>query len=168
MVNIDNEYILTEISKKFGGKVISAYEPYGLLTIEFDKNNIVELLQFLYSHEELQMQFLTDVCGIHYPDVKGKEIGIIYHIHSLINNVRLRVKCFVPIENPSIDTASFLFSSANWQERETFDFYGVNFIGHTNLKRILNADEMDYFPMRKEYPLEDGTRTDKDDSYFGR
>jgi len=168
MINIDNEYILNEITNQFGEKVISSYQPYGLLTIEFDKNNIKDLLQFLYDHPELQMQFLTDVCGIHYPNEIGKEIGVIYHIHSLINNVRLRIKCFMPIDNPSIDSATFLFSSANWQERETFDFYGVNFVGHPNLKRILNADEMDYFPMRKEYPLEDGTRTDKDDSYFGR
>jgi NADH-quinone oxidoreductase subunit C len=168
MVNINNEYILTEITNQFGEKVYSSYEPYGLLTIEFDKNSIKDLLSFLYNHKELQMQFLTDVCGTHYPDVKGKEIGVIYHIHSLINNVRLRVKCYMPIENPSIDSATFLFRSANWQERETFDFYGVNFVGHPNLRRILNADEMDYFPMRKEYPLEDGTRTDKDDSYFGR
>jgi NADH-quinone oxidoreductase subunit C len=53
-------------------------------------------------------------------------------------------------------------------ERETYDFYGVNFIGHPNLKRILNVDEMDYFPLRKEFPLEDQTRADKDDEMFGR
>jgi NADH-quinone oxidoreductase subunit C len=51
---------------------------------------------------------------------------------------------------------------------ETYDFYGVNFVGHPNLKRILNVDEMDYFPMRKEYPLEEQTRVDKDDEMFGR
>lgn len=168
MVQIDNQYILAELQSQFGDRIYSSYEPYGLLTIELDKNSIKEALQFLYNHKELQMQFLTDVCGIHYPNNKGKEIGTIYHVHSLINNIRLRIKCFMPIENPSIDSVSSLFKSANWQERETFDFYGVNFIGHPNLKRILNADEMDYFPLRKEYPLEDGTRTDKDDSYFGR
>ncbi|MCR6721440.1 MAG: NADH-quinone oxidoreductase subunit C [Chitinophagaceae bacterium] len=53
-------------------------------------------------------------------------------------------------------------------ERETYDFYGINFIGHPNLKRILNVDEMDYFPMRKEFPLEDQSRVDKDDEMFGR
>jgi NADH-quinone oxidoreductase subunit C len=168
MVQIDNQYILTELQGKFGERIYSSYEPYGLLTIELDKNSIKDVLKFLYDHKELQMQFLTDVCGIHYPQVVGKELGVVYHVHSLINNIRLRIKCFMPIGNPSIDSATFLFSSANWQERETFDFYGINFIGHPNLKRILNADEMDYFPMRKEYPLEDGTRTDKDDSYFGR
>ena len=53
-------------------------------------------------------------------------------------------------------------------ERETYDFFGVNFIGHPNLIRILNVDEMNYFPLRKEYPLEDLQRDDKDDKMFGR
>jgi NADH-quinone oxidoreductase subunit C len=53
-------------------------------------------------------------------------------------------------------------------ERETFDFFGVNFLNHPNLKRILNVDDMDYFPLLKQYELEDATRTDKDDRYFGR
>jgi NADH-quinone oxidoreductase subunit C len=53
-------------------------------------------------------------------------------------------------------------------ERETFDFFGVKFNGHPNLVRILNEDSMDYFPMRKEFQLEDATREDKDDRYFGR
>ena len=69
---------------------------------------------------------------------------------------------------PDVFTATQLYSSANWMERETFDFYGVNFVGHPNLIRILNVDEMDYFPMRKQYPLEDQTRVDKDDAMFGR
>ena len=114
------------------------------------------------------MQFLTDVCGIHYPDNAGKELGVIYHLHSLQNNLRLRIKCFMPNDAPEIDTVSSVFASANWQERETFDFYGIHFTGHPDLRRILNVDEMDYFPLRKEYPLEDQTRTDKDDTYFGR
>jgi NADH-quinone oxidoreductase subunit C len=53
-------------------------------------------------------------------------------------------------------------------ERETYDFYGIEFTDHPNLTRILNVDEMEYFPLRKEYPLEDATRTDKEDQYFGR
>jgi NADH-quinone oxidoreductase subunit C len=93
---------------------------------------------------------------------------IVYHLHNLTENVRIRFKVFTAISEPDIFTASKLFSAANWMERETFDFYGVNFVGHPNLKRILNVDEMDYFPMRKEFPLEDQTRRDKDDEMFGR
>ena len=61
-----------------------------------------------------------------------------------------------------------LFAGANWMERETYDFFGIEFVGHPDLRRILNEDSMDYFPMRKEYALEDATREDKDDRYFGR
>jgi NADH-quinone oxidoreductase subunit C len=85
-----------------------------------------------------------------------------------VENVRIRMKIYTAIEDPKIFTATRLFESANWMERETYDFYGVNFVGHPNLKRILNVDEMDYFPLRKEYPLEDQTRIDKDDQMFGR
>lgn len=168
MADINNGYLLQQLQGKFEADIISADEPYGMLTIEFNKNKIVELLSYLCNHNQLQMQFLTDVCGIHYPDNAGKELGVIYHLHSLQNNLRLRIKCFMPNDAPEIDTVSSVFASANWQERETFDFYGIHFTGHPDLRRILNVDEMDYFPLRKEYPLEDQTRTDKDDTYFGR
>jgi NADH-quinone oxidoreductase subunit C len=168
MADINNGYLLQQLQEKFESDIISADEPYGMLTIEFNKNKIVDLLNYLYNHNQLQMQFLTDVCGIHYPDNAGKELGVIYHLHSLQNNLRLRIKCFMPNNAPEIDSVSSVFASANWQERETFDFYGIHFTGHPDLRRILNVDEMDYFPLRKEYPLEDQTRTDKDDTYFGR
>ena len=168
MADINNGYLLQQLQEKFEADIISADEPYGMLTIEFNKNKIVELLNYLYNHNQLQMQFLTDVCGIHYPDNAGKELGVIYHLHSLQNNLRLRIKCFMPKEAAEINSVTSIFSSANWQERETFDFYGIHFTGHPDLRRILNVDEMDYFPLRKEYPLEDQTRTDKDDTYFGR
>jgi NADH-quinone oxidoreductase subunit C len=67
-----------------------------------------------------------------------------------------------------VKSITSFFSAANWMERETYDFYGIIFEDHPNLKRILNVEYMDYFPMRKEYPLEDPTREDKDDRYFGR
>ena len=95
-------------------------------------------------------------------------MAVVYHLHNLVDNIRLRLKVFTGIERPDIFTATKLYSSANWMERETYDFFGINFVGHPNLKRILNVDEMDYFPMRKEYPLEDQTRIDKDDEMFGR
>ena len=78
------------------------------------------------------------------------------------------MKVFTPIATPDVYTATNIYASANWMERETYDFYGVNFVGHPDLRRILNVDEMDYFPLRKEYPLEDQSRVDKDDEMFGR
>lgn len=168
MSEVNNAFLLKELQDQFAAFITQVEEPYGLLTIELDKDQILPVMSFLMKHPELQMQFLTDVCGMHFPDDKGRELATIYHLHSFTKNIRLRIKCFMSIEAPQIASVTPLFGSANWQERETFDFFGIEFIGHPNLKRILNVDEMEYFPMRKEYPLEDQTRTDKDDKYFGR
>ena len=165
---LTNEIIRKTVIEKFGDEIISWSEPYGMLTFSSDKSLNLKVLQFLYDSPELRFQFLTDICAVHYPDNTGNEIAVVYHLHNLIDNVRVRYKVFTDIKTPDVFSASRLFEAANWMERETYDFYGVNFIGHPNLKRILNIDDMDYFPLRKEYPLEDQKRTDKDDEMFGR
>jgi NADH-quinone oxidoreductase subunit C len=165
---VTNETIQHSLTEKFGEGFFKFGESYGMLNIEAAKENNLKVLQFLFDDEALQFRFLTDLCAVHYPDDAGRELAIVYHLHNLTENVRIRFKVFTAIGEPDIFTASKLFSAANWMERETFDFYGVNFVGHPNLKRILNVDEMDYFPMRKEFPLEDQTRRDKDDEMFGR
>jgi NADH-quinone oxidoreductase subunit C len=165
---LTNQYIQEKLQEKFGDLVSNFEELYGLLSFEATAANNLKVLQFLYDEPSLQFQFLTDLCGVNFPDDAGREISVVYHLHNLTENVRLRFKIFVPVTVPDVFTACNLFSSANWMERETYDFYGVNFVGHPNLKRILNVDEMDYFPLRKEYPLEDQTRIDKDDEMFGR
>jgi NADH-quinone oxidoreductase subunit C len=165
---LTNEQIKQRLSEKFADQVTGFEEPYGMLTFEAPKELNLKVLNFLFDDEELKFRFLTDLCGVHFPDLKEKELAVVYHLHNLVDNVRIRFKVFTSISKPDIYTATGLFSSANWMERETYDFYGINFVGHPNLKRILNVDEMDYFPMRKQYPLEDQTRVDKDDEMFGR
>lgn len=165
---LTNDRIKERLIEKFGDQVSNFEEPYGMLTFEAPKDMNLKVMQFLYDDEELKFQFLTTLCAIHYPDNKGRELAMVYHLHNLSDNIRIRFKAYLDINKPDIFTATRLFEAANWLERETYDFYGVNFIGHPNLKRILNVDEMDYFPMRKEYPLEDQTRKDKDDEMFGR
>lgn len=112
--------------------------------------------------------FLTDLTGSHYPDKKGAQFQVVYHIHHLSQNLRLRLKVDLPEDNLEIPTLTDLYAAANWMERETFDFFGIQFTGHPNLTRILNVDDMDYHPMLKAYALEDETRTDKNDTFFGR
>lgn len=165
---LTNEQVLAKISAQFGSAILSSEEPYGLLTIEVETSKIHELIEWLKNDTEFQINFLTLLGGIHFPDQTGREIGVTYHLHSLIHNFRIRLKIFLSIENPEIQSIVDIYDGANWQERETFDFYGVKFLGHPNLTRILNEDSMDYFPMRKEYQLEDATREDKDDRFFGR
>ena len=80
----------------------------------------------------------------------------------------MRLEVFIPFDDPLMPTATTLWPSANWMERETFEFYGITFEGHPDLRVILNVADMDYHPLLKHYPLEDETRTDKDDRFFGR
>jgi NADH-quinone oxidoreductase subunit C len=165
---LTNETIKQRLVEKFGDELTEWAEPYGLLTFTAPAAANLKVMQFLFDDEQLRFRFLTDLTGVHYPDRKGEELSVVYHLHNLVDNVRLRLKIYVPVEKPDVFTATQLYAGANWMERETYDFYGVNFIGHPNLTRILNVDEMDYFPMRKEYTLEDPKRTDKDDEMFGR
>jgi len=165
---LTNDTIKQRLIEKFGEQVSNFSEPYGMLTFEAPKEMNLKVMTFLFDDEELKFRVLTTLCGVHYPQQKGREIAVVYHLHNLEENIRIRFKIFSDINKLDIYTATGLFSAANWLERETYDFYGVNFLGHPNLKRILNVDEMDYFPMRKEYPLEDATRKDKDDEMFGR
>ena len=167
-MSLSNETIKQRLTEKFGDQLINWEEPYGMLTFTASKEMNLKILQFLFDDAELKFQFLTDITAVHFPDNKGKELAVVYHLHNLVHNIRIRFKVFTDINKPDVFSATALYQSANWMERETFDFYGVNFVGHPNLKRILNIDEMEYFPMRKEYPLEEQSRIDKDDEMFGR
>ncbi|MBC6988064.1 NADH-quinone oxidoreductase subunit C [Hymenobacter sp. BT491] len=166
---LTNARVLANLRRMFGEDAFTDVdEPYGLLTITTTRERIHEIIQKLHQDEEMLFQFLTTMCGIHYPDHEGKELGMVYQLHSLVHNVRLRLKIFFPIADPVVPTLTDVYATANWMEREAYDFYGVIFQGHPNLIRILNVEDMDYHPMRKEYALEDGTREDKTDLFFGR
>lgn len=162
----DMENIISALSEKFSDEIVSSETLYDFPVITFKKEKIVEVIQHLYHHPETKFQYLTTLCGIHYPE--QNQITVMYQLHNLENNQRVRLKINLPADNAVTPSISHIFSAANWLERETYDFYGVSFTGHPNLKRILNVDEMIIFPMRKEYPLEDQTREDKDDAMFGR
>lgn len=166
---LESSVIQQKVMDQFGTSVSDFIPLHDILTFEVNPQAIKEVIQFLKEDETLRFNFLTDVCGIHYPEYdENRQLAVVYHLHNWIDGVRVRLKCFLPISNPEIDSVADLFSSANWQERETYDFYGIIFKGHPQLKRILNMDEMTVFPLRKEYPLEDSGRTDKDDRFFGR
>lgn len=162
-----NEFVLEALNREFPESVLSSSEPYGMLTVEIKKDDIKKVIHHL-KDSSLEFSFLTDICGIHYPENREKELGVIYHMQNMKENVRIRLKAFTSKENTEYETVTDLFSGANWMERETFDFYGIKFKGHPDMRPILNMEDLGYHPMLKEYRLEDGTRSDKDDKMFGR
>lgn len=155
-----------KLNVKFPGGVVSAELLYDYPVFTIKTSEIHDVLKFLKEDEELNFHFLTDLTG--YQTEDEKQLVAVYHLHNMPKNYRIRVKSFMDINKPEVPTATDLWAGANWMERETYDFFGIKFKGHPNLTRILNVDEMDIFPMRKEYPLEDQTREDKDDTMFGR
>jgi NADH-quinone oxidoreductase subunit C len=166
MADSQDEKLVNIIKEKFEDQVVLVEQLYDFLTITFKKDRIIEIIEFLYENPDTKYQFLTTLFAVHYPDQKA--IAIVYQLHNLVSNHRVRLKIYLPEENPSVPTLTNVFSAANWMERETYDFFGVTFDGHPNLKRILNVEDMIIFPMRKEYPLEDQTRVDKEDKMFVR
>jgi NADH-quinone oxidoreductase subunit C len=162
----ETEKLISILKEKYEDQVLQIEEPYGFLTISLKKDKIIEIIRYLYDHPQAKFQYLTTLCGIHYPDLKS--IAVMYQLHNMVSNQRVRLKIFLPEDKPVAPTLTYVFAAANWLERETYDFYGVTFEGHPNLKRILNVEDMIMFPMRKEFPLEDQTREDKNNTMFGR
>lgn len=161
-----NKLIVSKLTDKFSAAIQSNEMQTDMLCISVLKGEIQNILLFLRDDSELQFNFLTTLCGMHYPE--KEQLGVVYHLHSFVNNHRIRIKTITEIDNPTIPTATTIWPSANWMERETFEFFGIQFEGHPNLVRILNVDDFVGFPMRKDFPLEDQTREDKDDGMFGR
>ena len=189
MAEGQDEKLVNIIKENFESEVLLVEQLYDFLTITFKKDRIIEIIRFLYDNPETKFQFLTTMAAIHYPytdetrTIMGQastiepappepapvgRIALMYQLHNLYTNHRVRLKIYLPADNPTVPTLTTVFSAANWMERETYDFFGVIFDGHPDLRRILNVDDMTAFPMRKEFPLEDPNRVDKKDFYFGR
>jgi NADH/F420H2 dehydrogenase subunit C len=162
-----NALIIEKLNANFADKISHAAEQSGIFGIEVEASALKAVVTFL-KNSELNFMFLTDICAVHFPEKTGQEFQIVYHLHNLIDNKRLRLKANLSQNNIEIDSLSDLYAGANWMERETYDFYGVKFKNHPDLRPILNMEDLGYHPLRKEYRLEDETRTDKNDAMFGR
>jgi NADH-quinone oxidoreductase subunit C len=163
---IEISKILGFLREQFGDAVIETETQYDFEVVTIQSDAIVPVISSLKNHPEFSFEYLTTLCGIHYPD--KNQFGVMYQLHSLSNNFRIRLKTYLSEEFPTVRSLTSVFKSANWMERETYDFYGIHFEGHPDLRRILNVETMIAFPMRKEFPLEDQIRTDKEDKMFGR
>lgn len=160
------DQVKEKLNARFPEAIKSSELLYDFPVFTVEHAHTHDILKFLKEDADLNFHFLTDLTGMQTAD--EKQLGVIYHLHNMVQNKRVRIKTFFDINKPEIPTATDLWDGANWMERESYDFFGIRFKGHPNLVRILNVDEMDIFPLRKEYPLEDQTREDKDDKMFGR
>ncbi|MBP8822957.1 MAG: NADH-quinone oxidoreductase subunit C [Flavobacteriales bacterium] len=165
-IKAERDQLVTDrLTEHLGAGGFTHERLYDTLCFTVPKAKVHDVLAFL--RDELDFKFLTSLCGMHFPGLE-LELGAVYFLHSMRNGHRIRVKTYTSMHEAKLPTVTDLWPTANWMERETWDFFGIHFTGHPNLKRILNMEDFPAFPMRKDYPLEDPTREDKDNTFFGR
>ena len=153
-----SDRLLNLINNKLQGIQYSAIE-LGDAVIRIDRANLKSCFVDLKNEAEFSFDLLLSVTATDFlnqetdPEVKER-FEVVYHLLSLKNQQRLRVKVWVPEESLSVDTISDLWSGANFMEREVWDMYGISFNGHPDQRRILMYDEFVGHPLRKDYPVQ--------------
>lgn len=141
-----------KLQEKFPASIIELKTFRNEMTITVQKGDILEICKFLHSDPDLQFHLLTDLCGVDFfPEIPRFEV--VYHLCSLKNNQRLRLRTRVG-ESESISSVESVWKVANWYEREAYDLFGIHFENHTDLRRILLWDGYEGHPLRKDFPVE--------------
>jgi len=141
-----------KLKEKFSSVDFEVSDYRDELTIKFDKKFIVEICSFLKSDSELEFNFCSDITAIDWATRKNR-FAVVYNIFSMKHNFRLRLKADVDESDCSINSVSSVWKAANWQERETYDMYGIKFNNHPDLRRMYMPEEFEYYPLRKDFPL---------------
>lgn len=148
----ENNRALIQLQGKFAASIIDVVEFRGEVTVTVKKDAIIDILSFL--KQTLQYNLLTDLTAIDYLGKKEERFMMVYLLYSIPNKDRLRIKTPVTEADCHIPTASTVWKTANWLEREVYDLFGIVFDGHPDLRRILMADDWVGYPLRKDYPLQ--------------
>ncbi|MDH4223470.1 MAG: NADH-quinone oxidoreductase subunit C [candidate division Zixibacteria bacterium] len=142
---------LEKLKENFADSILEIVEHRGQLSVSIKKEALLLICKFLKDEAELKYNFLSDVCGVDYPE-RGKRFDIIYNLYSLPFRWRVRLKVGLA-EGEAINSVTSIWKAANWLEREVFDMFGVKFDNHPDLRRILMPDDWEGHPLRKTYPL---------------
>ena len=150
--------LIEKLKTTFGDAILEATSQHGDETVVIEPSRWVEVHRFLRDDPACQMQMLTDLCGVDYPD-REPRFEVVCHLYSLTKKHRLRTKARVGdiLGEDGVELASLVgvWAAADWLERETFDMFGVVFHGHGDLRRILMYPEFEGYPLRRDY---DGSR----------
>ena len=146
------EKTIEKLKQEFKESILDIIEFRGETTIKVKKEDIVKISKFLHDDPELSYDYLSDVVGVDYLGRKPR-FEVVYHLYSIKNNTRLRLKVGVDEKNAQVETVTTVWKSANWPERESYDLFGIKFKNHPDLRRILLPDEWKGHPLRKDYPL---------------
>jgi len=151
-MNDMKEKVLEKLNEHFKHSILSTSEFRGELTVVIKKEDIVRVCEFLKDDEELRFDLLEDLTGVDM-FTPSDRFQVVYHLYSLKNKYRLRLKVHVDESDLRVPTVSGVWSTANWHEREAYDMFGITFEGHPDLRRLYMPEEFEYFPLRKDFPL---------------
>jgi NADH-quinone oxidoreductase subunit C len=144
---------LTEAGTEPDEAIESVVVDRGELTFVVRREHIVTVCQILRDQPDLRFEMFSGVSGVHYPDDTGRELRAVYHLLSITHTRRVRLEVSAPDADPHIPSVVEVYPSADWHERETWDFFGLIFDGHPALTRIQMPDDWPGHPQRKDYPL---------------
>ncbi len=152
------QQLATRIQERFSNQVSATHVELGELTVELPREHIRTVCTTLRDDDEFGFEQLIDVCGVDYLTYgegawSGPRFAVVYHLLSVTNNHRMRLRTFTDDHMPRVDSVIDIWNSANWFEREAFDLYGIAFDGHPDLRRILTDYGFIGHPFRKDFPV---------------
>ncbi len=144
-----SQQVLEKLQARFPDAIAGSHAALGNETALIKRESLLEVMRFL--KEDCGFEMLMDLCGVdHLPETPRFEV--VYHLKSFSRGYRVRIKVRLPEDDPTVDSMVPLWKGANWYERECWEFYGIKFSGHPDLRTLLLYPEFQGHPLRKDYP----------------
>jgi len=150
---MDND-IVSKINNKFEGEILSNHTDKDMVVFILKKEALLRIVQFIKEDPDIKMEQVTDITAVDWYQKRDVRFEVVYHFYSYTKNHRIRVKVHVEEQDTKVTSITGLFSGANWFERECWDMYGIVFVNHPDLRRILLYPEFVGHPLRKDYPID--------------
>ena len=149
---MDLDGVVSKVKKNFPDSILDASSFRGENTLHLRAEDILPICRFLHDDPELSFDYLTDLCGVdHYPH--EPRFQVVYHLCAMKTRGRLRLKVSLPDVAPQVASVVSVWKAADWLEREAYDMFGIAFVEHPDLRRILLTPDWEGHPLRKDYPL---------------
>ncbi|HWP93967.1 MAG TPA: NADH-quinone oxidoreductase subunit C [Thermodesulfobacteriota bacterium] len=156
-MSLDLQTVVDSLNTNLPDSVLDVKTFRGETTLIIDKKRVREVCSHLKN--DFGFKFIADITAVDYLGVKIPRFEVVYHVHrfgpSFDDNVRIRLKTELPEEEPRIDSVVPVWSGANWLEREVYDMFGIVFLGHPDLRRILMPEDYEPHPLRKDFDVRD-------------
>jgi NADH-quinone oxidoreductase subunit C len=149
---MDQDGLVKKLKERFPESILDVSTFRGEITLLLRAGEILPICRFLYDDPDLSFDYMIDLCGVdNYP--QEPRFQVVYHLCAMKSRSRLRLKVSLPDEAPRIASVVSVWKAANWLEREAFDMFGITFVDHPDLRRILLTPDWEGHPLRKDYPL---------------